>query len=155
VNRDFRLVALVAASLGLIVSLFFALRPDDEPAPSTAPPAATVTTATTAPATTTEPIRTAAEPVPAPEPDVVTVRIAVPADRAPEVRKLSVKRGRDVVLVVSAEVSDHVHLHGYDLMADVAPGKPARIEFTADAAGRFEIELEDRGLEIADLEVRP
>ncbi len=37
------------------------------------------------------------------------------------------------MLVVTAEVTDHVHLHGYDLMADVAPGKPARIEFTADA----------------------
>lgn len=153
-SPDFRKVALIAASLGLIISLFFALRPDDEPAPSTSPPAVTVTTATTAPATTTAPTRTAAQPVPA-EPDVVTIRIDVPADRAPEVRRLSVERGRDVVLVVSAEVSDHVHLHGYDLMADVAPGKPARIEFTADAAGRFEIELEDRGLEIADLEVRP
>ena len=48
-----------------------------------------------------------------------------------------------------------MHLHGYDLMADVAPGAPATIRFTADVPGIFEVELEDRGLHIAELEVRP
>ena len=70
-------------------------------------------------------------------------------------RRYSVKQGRKVVIVVRTELADHVHLHGYDLMADVGPGKPATIRFTATAPGRFEIELEDRGLEIAELEVRP
>jgi hypothetical protein len=79
----------------------------------------------------------------------------VPGDRAPTVRRLSVRRGKQVVLVVESALTDHVHLHGYDLMADVAPGKPATIRFKASATGRFEIELEDRGLEIAELEVRP
>ena len=46
-------------------------------------------------------------------------------------------------------------MHGYDLMADVAPGKPATIRFTANTPGLFEIELEDLGLQIAELEVRP
>ncbi len=59
------------------------------------------------------------------------------------------------MLVVRADVSDHVHLHGYDLMADVAPGAPARLRFTADVPGRFEVELEDLGVPIADLQVRP
>jgi hypothetical protein len=66
-----------------------------------------------------------------------------------------VKQGKQFVLIVSADVSDHVHLHGYDLMADVAPGRPARIRFKASIAGRFEIELENRGLLIGQLEVRP
>ena len=48
-----------------------------------------------------------------------------------------------------------MHLHGYDLSADVAPGSPATIQFTADVPGRFEIELEDLGVQIAELEVRP
>ena len=56
---------------------------------------------------------------------------------------------------MTSDVADHVHLHGYDLMANVAPGAPATIRFTADAPGRFEIELEDLGLQIAELEVRP
>ena len=77
------------------------------------------------------------------------------ADTAPTVRRYSVRKGRKVVLVVTSQLADHVHLHGYDLMADVAPGQPGTIRFTATAPGLFEIELEDRGLQIAELEVRP
>ena len=151
----FRTVALLAAALGLLLSLFLALRPgdDEEAAPTTAVAATTapVTTETEPPATTAEPPATTA-PKP---PDVVTIRIAVPRDAAPKVRRYSVRKGRKVVIVVRTELSDHVHLHGYDLMADVGPGEPATIRFTATAPGRFELELEDRGLELAELEVRP
>ena len=71
------------------------------------------------------------------------------------IRRASVRRGRQVVLHVTADVPDHVHLHGYDLTADVAPAAPAQIRFRAAVPGRFEIELEDRGILIGDLEVRP
>jgi hypothetical protein len=153
VNPDFRKVALIAAVLGLLVSLFIALRPDDDDEA-----AAPTTVATTTGATTTAPATTETEPpaTTAPErPDVVMIRITVPSDEAPQVRRYSVKRGREVVIVVRTELSDHVHLHGYDLMADVGPGRPATIRFAADAPGRFELELEDLGLEFAELEVRP
>lgn len=70
------------------------------------------------------------------------------------VRRVSIDRGREVLLVVRADVPDHVHLHGYDLLADVAPGSPGRIRFAADMPGRFEVELEDRGLHVAELTVR-
>ena len=70
------------------------------------------------------------------------------------VRRVSVDRGREVVFLVRADVRDHVHLHGYDLLTDVAPGSPARIRFAADMPGRFEIELEDAALPIAELTVR-
>ena len=148
-NPNFRKVALIAAALGLLLSLFLVLRPgdDEEAAPTT-----TVAT-TTAPATTeTELPAPTVQPKP---PDVVTIRIAVPSDTAPKIRRYSVKQGRKVVIVVRTELTDHVHLHGYDLTADVGPGQPATIRFTATAPGRFEIELEERGLEFAELEVRP
>lgn len=148
-NPDFRKVALVAASLGLLVSLFVALRPDDEDAaPITT---AQKTTEAPPPATTNEQTTTTA---PA-EPQVVRARIVVRADVAPRVQRLSVRRDKDVVLIVDSALTDRVHLHGYDLEADVAPGQPATIRFRATAPGRFEIELEERGLEIGELEVRP
>ena len=165
-NSDFRKVALIAASLGLLVSLFFALRPDDEKAG----PATTVATATTAPAETTAPPETTTPP----ETTAPATTEAPPATTAPEdpgtvrinytieggqpvggIARDSVARGRIVVINVTSDVADHVHIHGYDLMADVAPGAPATIRFTADAPGRFEIELEDSGVQIAELEVRP
>ena len=150
-NPNFRKVALIAASLGLLVSLFLALSPDDEPAGTTT----TAVQATTEAATTTAPTTTAAATTAPEEPETVTIRLEVPADAVPEVRRLSVQRGREVELVVVSEVSDHVHVHGYDLLADVGPGQPGTISFTADAPGRFEIELEERGLQLAELEVRP
>jgi hypothetical protein len=154
VNPDFRKAALIAAGLGLLISLFFALRPDDDETVGTTTAVTTTAPATTEtepPATTTEPAATTAPKSPA----VVTIRITVPGDAAPEVRRFSVKQGRKVKLVVASALTDHVHLHGYDLMVDVAPGAPGTIDFTASAPGRFEIELEDRGLPIAELEVRP
>jgi len=71
------------------------------------------------------------------------------------IKRPSVKQGDRVVFVVRSDVSDEVHLHGYDLAVDVAPGEPARIRFTADLVGRFEIELEGRHLPLAELEVEP
>jgi heme/copper-type cytochrome/quinol oxidase subunit 2 len=86
---------------------------------------------------------------------VVTIRIDVAADTAPTVQHFSVTQGRQVELIVTSEIADEVHVHGYDLMGDVAPGMPVTIAFKATAPGRFEIELEQHKLQIAELEVRP
>jgi hypothetical protein len=84
------------------------------------------------------------------------VRIVV-EDAAPKggiVRK-TVKEGDRVVLIVRSDVADEVHLHGYDISRDVAAGGTARIRFRATVPGRFEVELERRGVQIADLTVKP
>lgn len=151
-NPQFRTVALIAAGLGLLVSLYFALKPgDDEPAPTTSVAQNTTAAATTEPETTT----TAATTTAPAEPAVVRITVSVPGDKAPTVKHFTIKQGSQVVFVVESELADEVHLHGYDLSADVAPGEPATIRFTADAPGLFEAELESRSLPIAELEVRP
>ena len=71
------------------------------------------------------------------------------------VRTISVRRGDVVRLLVSSDLSDEVHVHGYDLLRRVGPGMPARFRFRAKLEGSFEAELEQRGQEIARLEVRP
>ena len=160
-NPTFRRVALAAATLGLLLSLFLALRPDDEDE-TTPPPAATTAaapTTTDAPATTEEPpppATTEAPPATTTVAGPAVVRIVVVGGQ-PEggIRRASVRRGREVIVRVSSDVADHIHLHGYDLIADVAPGAPAELTFVADVPGRFEIELEDRGVPIADIQVRP
>lgn len=132
----FRKVALIAGSLGLIVSVFVALRPDAEEA--------------TAPATT--PTTTVGSQGPGTVHIDYTISGGEPLGG---IARDSVSRGRIVVLRVTSDVADHVHLHGYDLMADVGPGRPATIRFTATAPGRFELELEESGVQIGELEVRP
>jgi hypothetical protein len=154
-NPDFRKVALIAAALGLLVSLYFALRPGDnnEAASTTTAVAGTAPTTTEAPpATTEEPPATTTETASAPvQVDVVVVG----GEPQGGIVRESVDLESSVVLTVTSDVADEVHVHGYDLMADVAPGAPATIRFTADAPGRFEIELENTGVQIAELEVRP
>jgi hypothetical protein len=71
------------------------------------------------------------------------------------VAKATVKQGEKVALVVHSDVADEVHLHGYDLHRDVDAGGTATISFTANIAGRFEAELEDRKEQILSLTVEP
>lgn len=107
-------------------------------------PTTTDTTTTTTTQTTTE----------VEQPTVVRVRVVGGVPKGGIVRK-TVDKGDRVVLVVTSDVGDHVHLHGYDIMRDVAAGGTARIRFRATLPGRFEVELEDRGVQIADLTVQP
>lgn len=66
----------------------------------------------------------------------------------------TVSKGDDVVIVVKSDVADEIHLHGYDKTTEVTAGGTARLPFTADLPGRFEVELESRGVQIADLTVQ-
>jgi hypothetical protein len=66
----------------------------------------------------------------------------------------TVSKGDRVVIVVKSDVADEIHLHGYDRSTEVKAGGTARLLFTADLPGRFEVELESRGVQIADLTVQ-
>jgi hypothetical protein len=69
-------------------------------------------------------------------------------------RRVKVDLGQKVRVQVEADRAEEVHVHGYDLKGDVAPGKPAVIEFTADVPGVFEVELEESSLRLFELQVQ-
>ncbi len=46
-------------------------------------------------------------------------------------------------------------MHGYDLKKDVTAGGSVEFDFKATIEGRFEVELENAGTQIAMLEVDP
>jgi hypothetical protein len=114
--------------------------------------------ATTTAATTTTTISgssTSGEPTTTTEPATPAIEVRVAGGKVQGgVRREQVRRGDAVVLRVVADVADEVHLHGYDRSADVGPGKPAQISFTADIPGVFEVELEQRKQKLLELEVR-
>ncbi len=160
-------VALAAGGVAIAVVLFLVLRPggDDDadvtPAAqetqvATDTSAATDTGAATGSGAGTE---TDAEAEPTAtdnaESDEVRARITIGPEGPNGVERIDARVNQRVVLVVRSQVEDHVHVHGYDLFADVGPGRQARIVFRADVPGRFEIELEDRHQPIAELRVRP
>jgi hypothetical protein len=148
--RDRRLLYVLLAIVAL-VGLFLAVRPggDDDTAAGS-------TTATTK-----------VEPIPIEPTTAATTTATTPTVTSPTVTRwridsrddaldrLTVPKDTRVRIVAIADVTDHVHVHGYDVMADVAPGSPAVVVFTAELPGRFEIELEDRGRQIAQLTVQP
>ncbi len=71
------------------------------------------------------------------------------------VRRLEYKKGDHVRFVVRSDVSDEIHVHGYDRTNLVNAGGTARFDFKANLEGVFEIELEDRKQQIAELRVTP
>jgi nitrous oxide reductase len=144
----------------LAVILFLALRPDDsEPAADTISEAQTTTVQTTTEVTTEQTTTVATTTVQTTTTPADQVqRVAVDFENGEVVGGLveaTIQQGDRVQLVVRADVEDEVHLHGYDLSADVAPNQPARINFRADTAGEFEVELEERGIPLAELTVQP
>lgn len=84
------------------------------------------------------------------------VRVAV-AGGIPEggIVRETVDKGDKVVLVVTSDVADEIHVHGYDVSRDVVAGGTARVAFDATIPGRFEVELESRGAQIAEITVNP
>src|SRR3954449_9487054 len=71
------------------------------------------------------------------------------------VKKINVNKGDPVRFTVNSDVSDEIHVHGYDFMKDVKKGGSVSFDFPAKIDGVFVIELESRGEQIASLQVEP
>jgi len=76
---------------------------------------------------------------------------------APEggVRSLTYIKGDRIRFQVDSDVSDEIHVHGYDIAKDVEAGESVRFDFPASLEGVFEVELEGRKAQIAELRVSP
>jgi hypothetical protein len=146
---------LLALGAGVVaVVLFVVLRPEDED--ETAAPTTTASSQTTTPTTIeSSPDTTTTEPPP-PEEEGIQIEVEFRDGRlVGGVRRMEIELGERVVIVVRSDVADHVHVHGLDILRDVAPGAPARLRFRPLNPGVVEIELEDRHLLLAELEVTP
>ena len=67
--------------------------------------------------------------------------------------RVPVAAGEHVTLVLTSDVADEVHVHGYDLEADLSPGQPTEIAFDATIPGVFEVELHEAGTQLLSLQV--
>jgi hypothetical protein len=71
------------------------------------------------------------------------------------VQRLTYTKGDPVRFAVTSDVADEIHVHGYDLKKDVPAGGTVRFTFPASIEGVFEVELEGRRQQIAELRVTP
>jgi hypothetical protein len=92
------------------------------------------------------------KPSPGDEPRTIVVRNAEPVGGVAE---LEYSAGDEVAFRVRSDVADEVHVHGYDLSKRVPAEGTVAFSFTADLEGIFEIELEERAVQIAELRVNP
>jgi hypothetical protein len=113
-------------------------------------PAASAGSAPTSP-TTTAPASSAPTPAPA---SGQRIEVTVTGGQAAgDTGRVPVAAGEQVTLVVTSDAADEVHVHGYDLSADLTPGTPAEISFAADLPGVFEVELHEAGTLLLSLQV--
>jgi hypothetical protein len=135
------LARLLTASALVLVAGCSAGTDPDVAAPQPPPPAAS------APATT---------PAPSPTPPIsgTVIEVTYAGGKVTGVEpRVSVALGEPVLLRVTSDVAEQIHVHGYDVVADIPAGGTAEVEFGADLAGSWEVELHDAGRPMFQLRV--
>ena len=129
---------------GVVLALSGCAGTDEPPASSStgtsAPESSTSASSTSASSSPAAPITPAGQRI------VVTVaggQVTGDTGRVP------VAAGEQVTLVVTSDVADELHLHGYDLRTALTPRTPAELSFEATVPGVFELELHDAGTVLA------
>jgi hypothetical protein len=90
-----------------------------------------------------------------PAPELEQIDFAIADGRAePPLERVTVARGTTVRITVTSDQPDELHLHGYDLTAELVPGQAGVIEFVADQAGLFELETHESALVLLQLQVQ-
>ncbi len=69
-------------------------------------------------------------------------------------KRPTVKKGQVVKLVVRTDAGSEIHLHGYEIEKVPVRGKPTVIQFAAKIQGRFEVELHEPDVLLAEISVR-
>ncbi len=68
---------------------------------------------------------------------------------------INVTEGEKVVLKITSDIQEELHLHGYDISVDLEKDTPAELSFTASISGRFVFELEKSKTDLGAVEVAP
>lgn len=90
------------------------------------------------------------------EPKPKTFEIVIKANKlssGPET--IQVTEGDDVQIIVTSDVVDELHLHGYDKTLNLLKNQPVTLSFKATLTGRYVYELHDTETAIGALEVLP
>jgi hypothetical protein len=134
-------IAVVVGAIAAIVILFVVLSggSDNESKSSSGAPAQGTTAQ-------------AGRPAQSGAPAVINVINGKPAGG---IQKLNYTKGDEVRFRVNSDVSDEIHVHGYDFHKNVKAGGSVSFSFPAKIEGVFVIELEAKGEQIAELRVRP
>lgn len=100
-------------------------------------------------------------PAPTPAPTTPTVK-TVTVEMTIKDKKITsgnstikVNQGDTVVLRVTSNEAEELHIHGYDKSVELVKDTPVELSFEADKSGGFPFELEHSKTDIGVLEVAP
>jgi hypothetical protein len=144
--------AVLAIAVAAVVVLFAVLSGGDDEGGGDV----TNTTGRTTQAGGTGPTGSVERERPKPKPRPAAERVLVEGGKpVGGVKRLSYESGERVRFIVRSDVADEIHVHGYDISRDVQAGDSVRFGFPAKLEGVFEVELEQRHEQIAQLRVNP
>jgi hypothetical protein len=138
---------LLASVLVLTLSLAACAGENSDPARAAASTPVAAPTSTPSPAAAPSP-----SPSPTPTAQVIDVQY-VDGQITGVDQRVPVKLGEQVLIRVTSDVTEEVHVHGYDLYADLVPGQTTEIGFVADLPGSYEVELHGAGRPLFQLRV--
>jgi hypothetical protein len=143
--------ALIVGAIAVLVVAYVLIQGGSDDSGDKAATISTPSTSSTQSTTSTPSTSTAETPA---APAVPTVRVV---DAKPQggVKKLEFNKGDQIRFRVVSDTADEIHVHGYDLMKDVAKGGTVSFDFKGSIDGRFVVELEEHGEQIAELDVAP
>lgn len=131
---------LLAATAAVLAAAFVLSRPEQPPRPAPATQTQTETQPETPTTATASPRR---------EPD------RGPLLTGARVRTIDVRRGEVVRFRVRSATREELHVHGYDILRPLPPGRTVAVRFRASIEGIFEVELHRSGRQIGELRVQP
>jgi hypothetical protein len=153
-GRTSRTAITAATLVALVLPLACGDDGDDEPTTTTAV-TTTAAETTTSGATATTSADTATTEAPTTTTAAGTlIEVTVAGGDVQGGGRKTVDKDEPVTIRVTSDEADEIHVHGYDLSADLEAGVPGELTFTPNAAGIYEVELEERGLLLIELEVR-
>ena len=144
-------IGLLIGAVVVAVVAFIIARPGDDNDDSSSSSSSTTPTVQEGQTTTDE--------APPPKPEVTRIQTK-DGVLVGDPKTIRAEKNDIVQIVVSSNIPDEMHLHGYDIEKEAGPGKPARFKFKANVEGAFELEshaAEDAGEEplLAHLFVGP
>ncbi len=70
-------------------------------------------------------------------------------------KTVRVKKGEMIRFRARSKTAEELHVHGYDIVRPLPPGRTITVRFAAKLEGVYEIELERSHTPVGELEVRP
>ena len=88
-------------------------------------------------------------------PDPKRFAIVVKGGRVDGPGTMKVSQDEQVIISVTSDKAEEVHLHGYELVLMLDPNIASELRFRADKSGHFELEAHKHHAELGALEVQP